>query len=314
MKTQSLRSMLLLVLALSLGGACVKEEAEPTQAQEEHDGGHEGELVLSERELQEFGIEISVAEPGRIATTVELPGEIRPNAERIAHIAPRFPGIVKSVEKAVGDRVNRGDRLASIESSESLSTYTVTSLLEGVVIGRHVSVGESVATDQDLFVVADLSTVWVDFQAFQKHLPLLKIGQQVHISAGHGLPETEALVSYIAPVVDEATRTAAVRAILENATGHWRPGLFVTGRVETESTDVPVAVPKEAIQTIGDVPVVFVKDDDGFAPRPVHVGRTDPHFVEITRGLEAGEAFVSAGGFTLKAEMQRGELGEGHGH
>ena len=314
MKTQSLRSILLLVLALSLGGACAKEEAEPTQAQEEHDDGHEGELVLSESELQEFGIEISVAEPGRIATTVELPGEIRPNAERIAHIAPRFPGIVKSVEKAVGDRVNRGDRLASVESSESLSTYTVTSLLEGVVIGRHVSVGESVTTDQDLFVVADLSTVWVDFQAFQKHLPLLKIGQRVHISAGHGLPGTEALVSYIAPVVDEATRTAAVRAILENPTGHWRPGLFVTGRVETESTDVPVAVPKEAIQTIGEVPVVFVKDDDGFVPRPVHVGRTDPHLVEVTRGLEAGEAFVSAGGFTLKAEMQRGELGEGHGH
>lgn len=315
MKISLFTSLLPLSLAFLVGAGCSPERVEPEAVSEEQsEEHHEEAIVLSDAELLEFGIKIAVVEAGRIATTVELPGEIRPNADRIAHIAPRFAGIVKSVTKAVGDHVNRGDRLAVVESSESLSTYTVTSLLEGVVIGRHVSVGESVTTEQDLFVIADLSTVWVDFQAFQKHLPLLAIGQKVHISAGHGLPEAEALVSYIAPVVEEATRTAAVRAILENPGGQWRPGLFVTGRVETESSDVPIAVPREAIQTIGEVPVVFVRDEDGFEPRPVHVGRADPHFVEITRGLTAGENFVSWGGFTLKAEMQRGELGEGHGH
>ena len=91
----------------------------------------------------------------------------------MAHIVPRFPGIVKSVSKAIGDSVKQGDSLASVESSESLSTYSVKSLLEGVVIERHVAVGESVTTERELFVVADLSEVWVDFQAFQKHLPAL---------------------------------------------------------------------------------------------------------------------------------------------
>ena len=304
----------LLALLATLAVAC-EPALERGMAEESHeDEGHEEALVLSEAELEEFGIELATAAPGRIATTVELPGEILPNQDRVAHIVPRFPGIVKSVAKAIGDAVKQGDSLASVESSESLSTYAVKSLLEGVVIERHVAVGESVTTERELFVVADLSEVWVDFQAFQKHLPALATGQRVHISAGHGLPEAEALVSYISPVVDEATRTATVRAVLPNADGKWRPGLFVTGRVETASVDVPLAVPTTAIQNVGEVPVVFVKDEDGFEPRPVHLGQRGPHSVEVTDGLSPGDVYVAKGAFTLKAELQRGELGEGHGH
>jgi len=309
------QSTLVPILIALLALACSPEPGPHDEhAEASHVEDHEGAVVLSEAELREFGIEVSAAGPGRIATTVELPGEIRPNQDRVAHIVPRFPGIAKAVTKAVGDRVERGDTLAQIESSESLSTYAVKSLLEGVVIARHVSVGESVTSDREIFVVADLSTVWVDFQAFQKHLPLLAEGQRIHISAGHGLPEAEALVSYIAPVVDEATRTAIVRAVLPNPEGRWRPGLFVTGRVETAETEASIAIPATAIQRLGELPVVFVKHDNAFEPRPIRLGRSGPHFVEVAAGLEAGEQFVSAGGFTLKAELQRGELGEGHGH
>ena len=305
---------LLLALLAVISIAC-EPGLEEGAADESHDDeGHEEAMVLSEAELKEFGINLETASPGRIATTVELPGEILPNQDRVAHIVPRFPGIVKSVAKTVGDSVKEGDSLASVESSESLSTYDVKALLEGVVIERHVAVGESVTTERELFVVADLSEVWVDFQAFQKHLPALAAGQRVHISAGHGLPESEALVSYISPVVDETTRTATVRAVLPNEDGKWRPGLFVTGRVETASVDVPLAVPATAIQTVGEVPVVFVRDDDGFEPRPVHLGRKGPHSVEVTDGLSPGDVYVATGAFTLKAELQRGELGDGHGH
>jgi len=305
---------LLLALFASLSLAC-EPSLEKGMAEDNHEEeGHEGAIALSDAELKEFGVELATAAPGTIATTVELPGEILPNQDRVAHIVPRFAGIVKSVSKAIGDSVKRGDSLASVESSESLSTYSVKSLLEGVVIERHVAVGESVTTERELFVVADLSEVWVDFQAFQKHLPVLTAGQRVHISAGHGLPEAEALVSYISPVVDESTRTATVRAVLPNDDGEWRPGLFVTGRVETASVDVPLAVPATAIQTVGEVPVVFVKDDDGFEPQPVHLGRRGPHSVEVTDGISPGDVYVAAGAFTLKAELQRGELGEGHGH
>ena len=309
------RTLFALLLFACIPALACESALEDTHAEDSHEEeGHEGAVELSDEELDEFGVELAVAAPGRIATTVELPGEILPNQNHLAHIVPRFPGIVRAVSKEIGDPVKEGDTLATVESSESLSVYSVKALLEGVVIARHVAVGESVTTARDIFVVADLSQVWVDFQAFQKHLPTLASGQRVHITAGHGLPEAEAVVSYISPVVDEATRTATVRAVLPNQDGAWRPGLFVTGRVETASVEVPLAVPTTAIQTIGEVPVVFVKDEDGFEPHPVHVGRRGPHAVEITDGLVPGDQYVARGAFTLKAELQRGELGEGHGH
>ncbi len=307
-----LQSILFLFAAFTLACEPSSDEARVEEGHEEEI--HEGAVALSDAEQKEFGVELATASKGLIATTVELPGEILPNQDHVAHIVPRFPGIVKSVGKAIGDEVKKGDTLATVESSESLSTYSVKSLLAGVVIARHVAVGESVTTERELFVVADLGEVWIDFQAFQKHLPQLTTGRRVHISAGHGLPEAEALVSYISPVVDQSTRTATVRAVLPNAKGEWRPGLFVTGRVETSSAEVEIAVPTTAIQTIGEVPVVFVKDEDGFEPRPVRLGRKGPHFIEVTDGLRAGESYVSRGAFTLKAELQRGGLGEGHGH
>lgn len=317
MRTQPKRARFLyLTFVVSTAGllGCGPGAEEVHVEQPHSEAEHHDEVVLSEAERTEFGIELAVAGPGTIATTVELPGEILPNQDRLAHIVPRFPGIVKSVAKTVGDEVKQGDVLATVESSESLSVYSVKSLLAGMVIQRHVAVGEAVTTEREMFVVADLREVWVDFQAFQKHLPLLAVGQRIHISAGHGLPEAEAVVSYISPIVDEATRTATVRAVLANQRGAWRPGLFVTGRVETASHDVPVAVPTSAIQTIGEVPVVFVQEKDAFEPRPVHLGRSGPHFVEVTSGVSTGESYVSAGAFTLKAELQRGELGDGHGH
>jgi cobalt-zinc-cadmium efflux system membrane fusion protein len=307
-----LHSLLALFAAFSL--ACDPSPNTASVEDAREDETHEGVVELSDAEQKEFGVELAIASAGLIATTIELPGEILPNQDRVAHIVPRFPGIVKTVSKAIGDQVKKGDTLATVESSESLSTYSVKSLLAGVVIERHVTVGEAVTTQRELFVVADLGEVWVDFQAFQKHLPELASGQRVHISAGHGLPEAEALVSYISPVVAESTRTATVRAVLPNTEGEWRPGLFVTGRVETSSAEVEIAVPTAAIQTLGAIPIVFVKDDDGFEPRPVRLGRMGPHFVEVTDGLHAGESYASRGAFTLKAELQRGELGEGHGH
>lgn len=315
MKTRTAtRWNLVSLAALLLALGCSREQRLAGEHDpESHDEEHEVAVVLSDDELEEFGVELSMAAPGRIVTTVELPGEIRPNEDLLAHIVPRFAGIVTAVEKTIGDRVNQGDLLARVESSESLSTYSVKSLLEGVVIARNVSVGESVTTERELFVVADLSTVWVDFQAFQKHLPLLAVGQRIHISAGHGLPEVEALVSYISPVVDETTRTAAVRAVLPNEEGKWRPGLFVTGRVETAEAEVAVAIPTTALQTLGELRVVFVKGEHGFTPRPVRLGRSGPHFAEVTAGLEVGEVFAASGGFTLKAELQRREFGKRNG-
>ena len=307
--------LLALTLGLTAALACSPDGAgEEQQTGEHQEEAHEGGVALSDAELEEFGVELSVAGPGLIATTVELPGEIRPNEDLVAHIVPRFPGIVKSVRKAIGDLVSQGDVLVVVESSESLSTYSVKSLLEGVVIARHVSIGESVTTEREVFVVADLSEVWVDISVYQKHLSLLHIGQAVRVSLGHHQEEASGVLSYVAPIVDEETRTATARLVLPNPDGVWRPGLFVTASVVIKEAEVPIAVPNTAVEIVEEKQVIFVQDEDGLEPRTVTLGRRGGRFVEVLSGLSPGQRYVSSGGFTVKSELTREELSGSHAH
>ncbi|HEB88492.1 MAG TPA: HlyD family efflux transporter periplasmic adaptor subunit [Deltaproteobacteria bacterium] len=289
----------------------------------EHDESHtsgdahdEQDIVsLDESVMREFGIEIGVAGPGLVTRSVTLPAEIRPNEDRLAHIAPRFPGIAREVRKKVGDTVRAGETLAIIESSESLAPYPLKTLIDGIVIERHITRGEPVSQQRGrVFTVADLSTVWVDISIYQKHLDAVKLGQTVMLSAGHGKPGATGTISYISPIIDEDTRTATARIVLDNPDGRWRPGLFVTARVEVDHVRVPVAVPRSALEQIDDSTVIFVEAETGFVPRPVMTGREGGDLVEIEDGLVAGERYVRSGGFTLKSELAREELSGGHSH
>lgn len=304
---------ILAVLALSAPLACAGEDP---HAGHDDEGEHAEETIrLSRGVLDEFGIEIATAGPGVLVRTVSLPAEVRPNQNGLAHIAPRFPGVATDVRREVGDTVKAGETLAIIEASQSLAPYSLKTLIDGVVIERHVTRGEPVSQERGaLFTVADLSTVWVDLSVYQRHLPELTLGQRVTVSAGHGLPEAVGALSYVAPVVNEETRTATARVVLDNPDGTWRPGMFVTARVEIGREEVPVAVPRGAIATVEGRPTVFVQDADAFEPRRVELGRQGEDMVEVRAGLAAGERFVARGGFTLKSELAREELSGGHSH
>ncbi|NNE17989.1 MAG: biotin/lipoyl-binding protein, partial [Myxococcales bacterium] len=116
---------------------------------EEHDEHSEG-VKLTPAEIEEFGVELGNAESGVIALYLSLPGEVRPNADRLAHIVPRFSGIVKAVHANLGDRVRSGQALATIESDESLAPFEVETLISGTVIAKHIALGEAVSRDKDI--------------------------------------------------------------------------------------------------------------------------------------------------------------------
>ena len=103
-----------------------------------------------------------------------------------------------------------------------------------------------------------------------------------------------------------------MRVTLENPQGSWRPGLFVTALVATDSRQARVAVPETAIQTVEDKPTVFVRTDDGFKAQAVELGSRAAGQVEITQGLEAGAQVASAGSFVLKSEL--GKASAEHSH
>ena len=357
--------------------------------------GHKDEKIvrLTKQELAEFGLEVATARAGKLALKITLPGEVVVNADRIAHIVPRVPGIVSKVAKSLGDRVRAGEVLAVLESREladaksgylaavekgslaktslirekklfgqkisseqeylnakqssaeaqivlrsaaqklrsfgfrdgylkslprrssrDLTRYAMKAPFAGVVVQKHITLGEKVSGSAVAFTVAALDTVWVNLTVYQKHLASLRTGQSVLIRAAQGSGQATGKIDYISPFVEEATRTATARVVLSNKDGTWRPGIFITSEISLKNVDVRVAAPQTAIQSIDGKAVVFVKTKEGFGPRPVKQGRTDGSLVEIIEGLNPGEEFVAKNGFTLKAELGKGELGEGHSH
>ncbi len=301
--------------------------APPAAAGDAHDGhDHEagrpgddhgddhGAVHLGAREREEFGIEVAVAGPDTIETWLALPGEIRPNDDRLAHIVPRFSGIATEVRAHVGDHVREGEVLAIVEGDESLSPFEVRTMIGGTVIGKHISLGEAVSRDRDAFVIADLSTVWADLTVYPRDLARIRVGAPVRMFVGHEPTGTVERIRYVTPVVDEVTRTATARLVLPNPDGAWRPGMFVTGRVLTGRHAVPVAVPRTALHTHEARLVVFVEEDGAFRPRPVRPGREGTELVELAGGLSPGERYVIRGGFTIKAELGKESFGHGHAH
>lgn len=313
-RVSSVRWVVVLALLLCAGGARASGdhdhgERHDTHGDEEH--GHEAEShVFSVEDFVAHGVRLATAGPGAVDAGIELPAEVRPNADRLAHVAARFPGIVREVRAQIGDSVRRGDVLARIES-DNLAIYELRAAFDGTVIDKHVSPGETVTRENALFVVADLSSVWVTLQVYQRAIPMLHVGQSVVVSTRDGSLEAEGTLSYLSPVVDEATRAATARVVLPNPDGRWRPGLFVVATV-SRSVDAAVVVPRRALHTVGGETVVFVVERDRFAARPVSVGEVGRTMAAITAGLVSGERVADDGSFLVKAELGKGEAEHHH--
>jgi cobalt-zinc-cadmium efflux system membrane fusion protein len=262
-------------------------------------------------DFERAGVTLATAGPGVVDFAIELPGEVRPNADRTAHVAPRFPGTVREVRVGIGDRVRAGDVLAVLES-DTLARFELRAAFEGTVVDKHVALGEVADRSTAAFVIADLSTVWVDVSVYQDDLDRVRAGRPVRITTGDNLGEAEASVSYVSPIVDQATRTAMARTVLPNAAGAWRPGMFVTAHV-LDPLDAAIAVPRTALQRHDGQPVVYVVHGDALEARRVTLGRVGRTTAEITAGLAPGDRYAATRSFLVKAELEKGAA-EAHDH
>jgi len=273
---------------------------------------YENRVTLAPEQLETAGISVATAAPATIRERVVLNGRVAPNEDALAHVMPRFPGVARSVHKRLGDAVARGDLLAVIESNESLHPFELRAQLAGTVIAKDVSPGEFVSSDRELFQIADLSSVWIDLDVYRRDFGRLRAGQPVRIDAGDGSAPVESALTYLSPIGSVNTQTLLARAVLPNPDRSWRPGLFVTAEVEVDASPVPVAVVVEAIQRLRNWDVVFIAANDVFEAQPVELGRHDATYVEIVSGLAAGQRYVAAGSFVLKADA--GKSGATHDH
>jgi len=183
---------------------------------------------------------------------------------------------------------------------------------DGVIVEKHITLGEVVGADTRVFTLTDLSTVWADVVVPARDLDIVRVGTSAVIRSIASNTTAPGKVSFVSALVGEESRSAKARVVLDNPGAAWRPGLAVNVDIVTGSSDVPVAVVREAIQTVDARQVVYKRVKDGFVAQPVATGRSDGKLVEITSGLDAGASYAGAGSFAVKAEQGKGEGGHEH--
>lgn len=200
------------------------------------------------------------------------------------------------------------------QAEEMFTRYNLTAPFTGTLIQKHLVLGEVVDNRSEVLVIADLTTVWVDLLVNQKDVLLVSEGQQALISLGEHQAERAGAISYVDPVMNQSSRTATARLVLDNRSGQYRPGLFVKGRIQISQTDQTVLVPADSVQIIDDQPCVFVESPEGFELQPVILGSSNREHIEILSGIQAGDRIVSKNAFHLKAELEREAGGSHAGH
>jgi cobalt-zinc-cadmium efflux system membrane fusion protein len=350
---------------------------------QESEAHQEGEVELTQAQIEAAGITLATAQPANIRTTVELPGEIAFNADRTAHVVPRLAGVVEEVKANLGEQVKKGQVLAVIASTDlserrselaaaqkrlalaqvthdrekqlweegisakqdyleaeqvlreaelavanareqlqalgsdagkpgALSRFEVRAPFDGMIVEKDITLGETVSADAPIFTVSDLSTVWADIIVPAKDLGAVRVGSPAVVEATAFDSRAEGTVSYVGSLVGQQSRAAKARVTLPNPGGIWRPGLFVNVRVLAGEAKVPVAIKPDALHTLEEQPVVFVRTDHGFLAQPVVPGRRDGEAVEIAQGLESGTPYALENSFVIKSELGKGSAEHSH--
>lgn len=287
-------SILTFVLALPLGAAADSTSEEP-------------HVVFSDQMIADSGITLETAGPATLRIVITLPGRLAPNEDKVAHMAPRFPGVVREVRKRLGDIVKQGETLALIESNQTLQPYQLQSLISGTVTERHATLGEFAGETTELFTVADYSELFADFNVFESDVSKITIGQKVSFKVRDSGAVIDSTISFISPIVDIETQSRFARAVVSNPELRLQPGEFVSGDIVTGERPVPLAVRQTAIQNIEGKSYVFVRQDRKLVAKTVVLGESDGQFTAVLEGLKPEEHYASGNTFLLKAELGKGE-------
>lgn len=288
----------------------------PAYASDEHghDHAHEEEsthTTIAADMAAASHIETATAGTATIHQTVTLNGRLSFHPDYTARLHARFPGVIRSMRANIGEAVKRGDTLATIESNDSLQTYTLKAPINGTVVQRSGTIGEA-SEGAPLFVLADTQKLWATLHVFPANSTQLQAGQAVEIADLSGNRTSQAKLTNILPDPDSDTPLALAHISLENNNGTWHAGEAIIARVITHEKHVPVAVKSAAVQQHDGQPVVFVQEGDGYEARPVALGLDDGHYVEVLSGLDAGETYVSQNSFIIRADLEKSDAGHEH--
>ena len=265
-------------------------QADLLSAQEAYNSGIAEYLSVFEDIDFRFSADLMQAEQGlRVAESAVS------NADRRLHILGMSEEHIDAIES---------------ESDTAISRYELHAPVTGRIVMKHLSVGERITEEESVYSIADLSTVWLNVSVYAKYFHEISEGQTATVVADDR--KASGRISYMSSAVSEATRTIIARIVLDNTDRLWRPGEFVTVRLETANEVVPRAVPVGAVQVYEGHDVVFVQDEDGIEPYPVELGRRSHELIELLKGPPVGTPIVVRNSFLMKAEL--GKSAASHGH
>ena len=193
-----------------------------------------------------------------------------------------------------------------------VSRTTLRAPFSGVVTKYDVAEGEVVGSDRELFTIADLSTVWVQADIYEKDIAAVRKGLSVKVSVDSYPGEYfQGRITYVSDALDPKTRTAKVRCEVPNPAGRLKLDMFASIEIPTPKGRSAVMVPSAAIQQIEDRQLVFVRiGETEFERRDVKLGSREGDFVEIVSGVKAGDRVVTKGSFDVKSTLLREQIGE----
>jgi cobalt-zinc-cadmium efflux system membrane fusion protein len=193
------------------------------------------------------------------------------------------------------------------------STFPLTAPFAGTVIEKKAVLGELAPVDQSLFTVADLSTLWIEADLFEKDLAKVRPGMQASVTVTAYPGEVfKGRLTYISSVVDKGSRTVKARVEVPNPDGRLKPEMFATAAIQTGSATKALLLPEDAVLLVQGQPTVFVATNGGFAfvPRAVEVGERAQGRIVIRSGVAAGESVVVRGAYALKARLLKSQIGD----
>ncbi|WP_083487908.1 efflux RND transporter periplasmic adaptor subunit [Pseudoxanthomonas dokdonensis] len=276
------------------------------------DAHDDDEVEIDAAIAEQSGIRVAPVVAGVIADEHVIQGLLTPIDGRVAEVSARFPGAIRQLTVNVGDQVRAGQPLAIIASNLSLSDYTVSAPLSGVVLARHASVGGVASEGMLLYEIADLSSLWVDLHVFGADAQHITAGSPVTITRLSDGATADTRLQRILPGTATVSQSTVARAQLDNSDGQWRPGSAVKARITVAQTPADRVLPLSALQSQDGNDVVFVRSGNRYRARVVRLGQRDARQVQVLDGVDAGDQVVVEQSYLIKADMEKS--GASHEH
>lgn len=250
---------------------------------------------------------------GQLLATVYSPELVKAQQELLtaASVKENQPALYNAVRnklklwKLSENQINQIEKTGKVKEN-----FPVYATVSGTVSEKLVEQGDYVSQGQALLKIANLNSVWANFDVYENQISNFKVGQDISITTNAYPNETfKAKVSFINPVLNQETRTVTMRAVLNNSKGKFKPAMFVTGKVEAteKQTKEQLSIPATAVLWTGKRSVVYVKPDASkpvFEMREVVLGGKAGDNYQVEKGLKSGEEIVTNGVFTIDASAQ----------